>query len=733
MALIGSIRDKGKYFLVGFLALALIIFVLSTFFDTLGTGTVVSSLGTIDGTKVDEEKYQAYTNQFAVQAQNAAQQQGKEFTEEDRKKSEDQAWQTTVDEIVLGKEFDALGVSVSDNEYKSYLYGTDGFTRIPDIENSFKDETGRFSPSKLDQFLKQKRTSKDAKEIAEWKVTEEMLRKQRQQEKYFQILGQGVYVTKLELESDYLAKNTKKSISIVSKSFSDIDNKKVKVTDAEVQAFYDIHKEEYRYKKLAGRDVKYFDITIEPSRADSTKMMTKFNALKGEYSMKKGAEDSLFVLAKSEMKMYNSKLSFRPAGDPKAQGTFTYPKELDTVFKSTSVGGIVGPYYDQGKVRLTKVLGFNTKSCTVRHILIEAKKGDVAKEASGKKLADSLMKLITKDNFETYVMQFSTDPGSKDKGGKYEDFLPSDMVTPFANFSEFEPIGKIGVVKTDFGYHIMEVLGRTEVRVPMVSFIEETMKPSTETAIALNDKATNILMKIENKVSKQENLLKKLAIFDTIAREEGFFSRPVNMLEEAPKVQGFNTDAAVNKILQLAFNEDAEVGQLCGAPIIDKERYVIAMLASIRTEEGVPTFEDAYSQMKTALINEKKAKMIMASMKGFDLELIAKKNGTIVNKADASFDNPSLPGGSYEPKVIGAIFGDVKDGKTSAPIIGDNGVYIFKVNKTVKAPASTTYDTEKVKMLQQLRGQVSQQARVALMKKLKVTDNRALLNANIYR
>lgn len=89
--------------------------------------------------------------------------------------------------------------------------------------------------------------------------------------------------------------------------------------------------------------------------------------------------DSLFILQNSELpRFYASghQLTFRPEGDPKARQGMTYPASLDTVIKTATVGQIIGPYNQNGKVRLAKILDFNTKLCKVRHILITAQKGD---------------------------------------------------------------------------------------------------------------------------------------------------------------------------------------------------------------------------------------------------------------------------------------------------------------------------------------------------------------------
>lgn len=736
MAIIGKIRDKGRYLLVGFVGLALLTFILTGLFDKSGASGDRGTFGTIDGEEVDTAILNQRTRDFVNSDMQQYYQQQRPYTDKDREQSEDKGWSAAVDEILLAREYEALGMTVSENEFQAYLYGTDGFTLMQEIQQAFSDpNTGQFNPSKLDKYIQDQNNSTDPQAIENWKRTKEQIRKQRLQEKYFQYLKQGTYVTKLEAKNEYLAKNEVKSVSFVMGAYRDILDTDVKISDKEIRDFYERNKEKAKYQQMAGRDVRYFDVTIQPSKSDSAKFNKTMKELKTKFAAT--TDDSTFILMNSEQpRMYQKghRMTFKPAGDAKAQQGMTYPAEMDTVFKTAGIGTIVGPYNDNGKTRLAKVTDYNTKLLSARHILIAAQKGDTKKIAAAKKKADSILAVVNSKNFEEFVTKFTEDPGSKDKGGKYEDFMDYEMVEPFANYASTAPIGKIGVVQTDFGFHIMEVLGRKEVKFPVLAIVEKTLLPSIETNQKLKDKADNLLIKIDAKLSKIEDPAAKINMFDTIAREEGFYARPVRMFEEAPKAQGFTTRNAADAILQMAYADDAEVGTLCSSPIQDENRIIIAMVSSIR-EKGVPNLEDVYAVMRTDALNEKKANMIKKKIGSVtNLEVLAKKLKTQVNTAELTFTSPSIQGGGYEPEVVGALFsGKVKDGQSSKAIVGAAGVYVFRVVKTTKAPAAANYDAEKLQLVSQLKGSVMNYARQALQKKFNVRDNRALLAAGIYR
>lgn len=739
MAIIGKIQEKGRYLLVGFVGLALLTFIFSGLQKCETTTNI--PLGTIHGEDVDEKLYAKNLDAATQQDMMNFQQQGREYTERDKQQTADRAWNQTVTEQLLQIEFDALGIEVDDVELNNYLYGEDGFPLMPDIARSFSDSiTGQFDAKKLDKFIDERENAKDPEAAKQWKETIESLRKQRQQEKYMQLLGQTVYVTKLEAKEEYTAQKEIKSVSFVLRNFRDIQDEDVKITDKEIRKFWEEHKDEKKYEMMAGRDVKYFDISIMPSKSDSNAILRKFKDIKKEFAASKTPmEDSLFVVTKSEpsFRFYSNshRATFRPQNDPKAQAPLTYPMTMDTVFKTASIGQVVGPYFDNGKIRVAKVIDFNTKVCKVRHILIAAQKGgDAAKIASAKKLADSLVKIVNKDNFVEFVTKYSEDPGSKDKGGEYADFMDQDMVPEFSKFSTDEPIGKIGVVQTDFGFHIIEVLDRKEVKYPVLAVVEETVKPSSETQANLNDKAYRLLQKIDSKISKKSDLLAKLSLFDTIARREGYFSRPVRILDESPKVTGFNSTNAEQAIMKLAYDPDAEVGMLCSAPINDQGRYVIAMVSSIRLEKGAPTFEDSYDRMRMEAIKDKKAKKFIAQIgKTRNLDKLAKKSNTTVMTAEVTFANPSINGGGYEPEVVGSLFSGLKDLQTTKPLVGNAGVYVIRLNRTVKAPTAANYDMEKAQMLAQARGNLQATALAALQKHADVKDYRVFRQLGIPR
>lgn len=735
MAIIGKIREK-SWLLVIIIGLALVSFILGDYFSgTRGIDDSQYGYGTVFGEKVDYKLYENAVSSFQSMDERQFNEQQREYTQKDRDASETKAWKAITDSVILQKEFDALGISVSEREFDAYLFGTDGFDVLPDIQQAFLDPaTNQFNAKLLQKRVADMKSSTKAEEQQGWESTKKSLTMRRQQEKYFSLLNQGVYVTKLEAKDAYRAQNETKSISYVLKRLSDIPDEDIKITDAELQKYFDEHKTDKKYAIRANsREVKYFDVVMTPSKSDSVKFNTLINNLKNSFAKQSGTKaDSSFVIKNSETPFFSSKIGYKPQGDPKAREGFTYPKEMDSVFLRASVGQLIGPYMDGGATKLAKVVSIENQLLSVRHILIAAQKQDTAAVLKAKKTTDSLMLVVNKDNFEAMVTKHTEDPGSKETGGKYEDFVPSEMVPEFSNFAKSNPVGKIGYVQTDFGFHIMEVLGKKAANIPNLAVVSKTLVASSETIEMRESEINDLLYSLDGKISKAKDLKTKLAVFDTVASKAGYFSRPINLEEKNLVVYGMTTTYAEDKLIELAYNPKNEAGTLYPSPIKDGNRYLIAMLATIR-DKGEPTLDAIEPALRRDLMNEKKAKKITSTMTGKSLDQLAKSLNMEVMKGDITFGSPQIPGAGYEPEVVGMLFGGLKDGQRTLPIKGQAAVYVIRIDKTTKPVAAINYKQEKETLTGSARSNMQTEAINALRERAEVVDNRRLFRIGVRR
>lgn len=128
-------------------------------------------------------------------------------------------------------------------------------------------------------------------------------------------------------------------------------------------------------------------------------------------------------------------------------------------------------YAQQGLTR-------DTKTVNVRHVLIYPEGATTetirtetfsdeawaAAETSAQALLDQWIQgEHTEESFAQLAQEHSQDPGSAANGGLYTDVYEGDMVEAFDAWC-FDPqrkVGDFGIVKTEFGYHIMFYSGET--------------------------------------------------------------------------------------------------------------------------------------------------------------------------------------------------------------------------------------------------------------------------------
>jgi peptidyl-prolyl cis-trans isomerase D len=129
----------------------------------------------------------------------------------------------------------------------------------------------------------------------------------------------------------------------------------------------------------------------------------------------------------------------------------------------------------------------------------------------------------------------------------------------------------------------------------------------------------------------------------------------------------------------ITWTYSAEPGDV-SQPMSAGDDWVVAVLTDIK-ERGVPTLENVYDQMKSKVIQEKKAEMYAELMKTGTLQEIATATGSTIKKgSNITLKSSNIPGSgvsAQEHALIGACFG-IPKGNISSPIKGEGGVYVIQ-------------------------------------------------------
>jgi peptidylprolyl isomerase/peptidyl-prolyl cis-trans isomerase D len=328
-----------------------------------------------------------------------------------------------------------------------------------------------------------------------------------------------------------------------------------------------------------------------------------------------------------------------------------------------------------------------------------------------KKLADSILGVVkrNKNKFAPLAAALSEDNSNKDKGGDLGYNPPGRMVPAFDNFTINNKPGTLGVVETDFGFHVLGVVDQKN--------MQRAIKVATVTnEVELSEKtlSDNFSMASKFEVASQKG------DFSEMAKADGIDLRPVNKIGELDSnIPGVGNNRA---IVNWAFNEETSVSDIKRFSVNDG--YVIAQLTR-KDPKGLLSVAEASATVTPILRNEKKALKIRESITGATLEEMATSQNVTLQTATAlTMAAPTIAGAGSEPEVVGAAFGKAA-GETTRLIDGKSGVFVAKVISVNKAPDLETYEAYANQLNSKIQPTVNNAVIGALKKEAKIEDNRA--------
>ncbi len=708
MSIIQNIRDKAAWIIIAAIAIALIAFIVQDAFQNQSMfQSNPSVLGRVAGKKIDAADFEERYKQTEAQYTN----QGYPMNEGMRQNIREALWNEYVDDAIMSDRYENLGIQITDKELSDLLFGTNP---PQELRQQFTDpNTGIYDANMANQQIQALRKQKNTpmyRSFFEQYVPN--LKKGRQKEKYMALLANSTYVAKWMVEKNNADNSQKAAISFVNVPYSTISDSAVKVTDDEIVTYAKNHKEEY--KQDESRGIQYVTFNAAPSKADSQEVYNQVVSLKEEFA---AATDptAFLVRTSSETPFYDAFVL-----KSKMQVSAT-----DTIQKLTE-NEIYGPYLDGGNYVLAKMIAKRSvpDSIKSRHILIKfSERGKpIREDSAAKKLIDSIVTAIRGGaNFDSMVVKFSEDEGSKEKKGEY-DFSSLQIGNLSKEFADVVFYGNAGDKKTVRvenaqygGYHYIEVLSQKNFEPAFkVAYLTKAIVTSDATDNAAMGLASQFAAESRNRQKFEENAKKK--------NLNRFTAAEIKPLES--NIQGLGESRELVKWMY-----EAEVGDVADRPYLVGDKYVVPVLIQV-AEEGIMSAQKARPLVEFIIRNEKKANQIIAKIGSANtLEAISKAVNQPVSQSDSVlFSSPYIPNVGQELKVVGAAFNKQNQAKVSPPIPGNGGVFVLKVNNT-SAVANPDFDAaQQQATMQQLqqRSISNPQALLEILKKtVTVKDNRA--------
>ena len=682
MAVLSKIRQRTGLLIIviGFCLLA---FLVGDAFQSGTFGSDANEIGSVNGTDIPTQEFLQKVAMAEKQGQGISNTQAFNST-----------WEQEVRSIILSEEFEKLGLKVGDEQFINVIKQNPNFAQNPQFLNA----AGLFDENKFKEFLKSIKNAPNQEQWLQWKAFEGNIEKYTVEQMYNTMIKSGVYTTKAEGKLAYKLEADKVDFDYVMVPFSSINDDQVKVTDAEIIDFMKKSPKKYKSDNTTSIDFVLFE--NKPSKEDELAMSSKINELKTKFDSVSNV--GKFVNENSDIKFDSTYLAKKDL-----------PLEFQEQLFNLPAGSVFGPYVHNGHQCLSRMIGRKANATAKASHILLAYKGAPQSAATRTKeeaqaLANSLLAQAkaNPDGFGMLAMTNSDDPGSKNNGGEYDNITPGQMVPQFNDYVFNNPVGSIGVVETDFGFHVIKVSGKNDA--VLMGTVAQKIQPSDATIDATYTKASQFESDaLENKD------------FAALAKKSGVEVVNANNIKAFDEyVQGLGSQ---REIVRWSFSSDTDINSV--KRFETTQGFVIAKLKD-KNETGLLPIELAKQSVEPLLKNKKKAELIKKKMSGNTLEAIAKSSGASVLPATGiSLKTPVIPNIGSEPKVVGKAF-NLASGKTSEIIEGNAGMYMIKGKSVIKAADLPSYTTYINQDRTQNQSYSVSKAYTALKDKAEIKDNR---------
>jgi len=704
MAILNSIRKRGV-FLIIIIALALFSFILADVIRNGGFSSEKSltTVATINGETLTRD---IFMKQVELTQRNL----GENGT---TAQAINMVWDRELRNVLQQQQYDALGLTAQKEQLEEALRM--GLASNP----TFQDADGVFSSLKVQEYIANvKATNPTA--YQQWLDYENNLKSGALQTTYYNMIKAGMRSTLSEGEQEYRYQNDKINMQYVYVPYTSIPDTDVSVTDSEIEAY--IRKNAADYEQTPQVDVQFVSFSEAPSDADIADAETTITSLLKDrevYNSNINATEILKGLENTQDYQNfindNSDVPFQDRYFFKSD----IPEAIAEDLFATPLNGIYGPYKLGNNNNISKVIGITQMPDSVqsRHILIRYQGSFRASDAitrskeDAKAMADSIAGVLkrNKNKFEALAKTLSDDKSNSDNGGDLGYSGPGKLTKDFNDFIFDNKTGTLGVVETEFGFHVVEVQEQKNKQKAMkFATISKEIEASEKT---LNEVFAN--------ASRFEVAAQK-GDFSQIAKTQELALKPVNKIGALDAtIPGVGNNRS---IVNWAFGEDVSVGDVKRFSILDG--YVVVQLTR-KSPKGLMSIAEASSLVMPKLRNAYKAKQIMATISGDDLDAIASSQGISVQNATAiTMAAPTIPGAGAEPEVVGAAFAKAA-GETTSLIAGEKGVFKVRVTAVNNAPALENYASYANQLNSAATPAVNTKVYQALKNAAEIEDNRA--------
>ena len=699
MAVLGNLR-KNSFVLIAVIGMALFAFVIAGVFDGSGFQSQ-EPIGKVNG---EELSISDFRNQMDVLK--------KSYNFNDLQ-ALTTAWDESVRIELLNQEINELGIGSSSDHLEYFLSQSPSFNS----DERFINDAGLFDVNKFSNFISElKEINPEA--YFQWSNQENQFNNQIKANTYFNLISSGLNSTFFEGKKQYSTSNSNANISFVKIPYSSIPDSLVSVKNSEISKYIKDNPEDFEQEST--RSIDYVIFNESPSKKDQNDLRLRLENLlnqREEYNqVSKLNEVVPGFLTTSDLELFLSENSDVPYDSIYRPKGFFSSDHAQMIFNLDN-NQTYGPYTDGEFLKYSKMID-KKRNGNVRasHILVSYQGAQGASseitrtKEDARKEARRILNLArtNPDSFSSYALDFSDGP-SKSNGGDLGFFQEGMMVKPFNDYVFSNRVGRIGLVETDFGFHVIKVVAKEDV--VLVGTIGLKNIPSDRTS----DSIFNIASKFEIDLGKSIDINKTASDLD-------FEVKSLNSIGELdhdlPNMEN------QRRLVQWLFNEDSNVGDYKRFDL-SQGGFVIVQIND-KQDKGLMPARLASLTVTPILKNQKKAEMIISENKKYTTleDLSASNNLEIINVSALNQITPVVSQAGFEPKLVGTAFG-LEIGQTSNLIEGETGVYLVKLNSLNSVEEIESYSAFENQLTSKLRTNLDFNIVQSLKKSADVVDNRS--------
>lgn len=643
-------------------------------------------VGIYRGKQVSEAEFFSYYNELLNYRESST---WGELSDAEKNWLYEEAWELVIGDEIRRRHREGFVLTVGPDELIAYLAGERGYESLPWIQESFADENGIFRKELLLERISEIERSVEREERQVWEDTQSAIKGMIESEKLDFLISQGIHVSDFELNS-YAASQEEEVVLELAHLIFEEDRLSVKVDENKLKEYYEQHKYSSDYLYDASRHLQVIMIPVSPDAEDSLLLIQEMTALKTAFIT--AESDSVFVETHSETVNYGY-WNYFPASHS-AGGGFTYPDELHAVIRKAKAGEVVGPYQEDNMLCIAKVGEDKSPLITARHILIQSNAHEEPEErAEKRKQAERILKKINRTNFTSFVQEYSNDSGSIPNGGIYENFFPEQMVSSFANYCASEKVGKIGLIESEYGFHIIEVLKRSKENYPKLLVVRKKIAVNAS-KIEQEKQHYHSLAQQMNNDFQNLSFEEKLDLIKQTGVKNNYDIQMIRLKDDYPKLP--LSSVLINledELLRFAYTQSPFT---TGEVLYDGEQFVIPILTGVYS--GEPDYEQVYRQLKyryqTSFLLDSIHERVRNNT---DLERIAEELGTeAVTEILTLVENSRKTNPYYfSPGLLNEIFKHKEDPNTVFIYKDDYSLIAYRIIEKIQTKDSEITDIGK--------------------------------------